>query len=594
MGSAGTGGFGGGFVPGAGGGPFSDDHFCNSGSGTFEQAAPAVAATPPPPISGGTLAVLADGTLVVADSDRDDVALVSTTNEVRHIALQPGDEPGRVAAGPAGRAFVALRRGGAVVELDLATASIRARHSVCAAPRGLVWSAPRQALTVACATGELVELRFEKGQVERTTTTPADDLRDVFLVGNDLYLSTFRDARLYRQARDGTVTAQPGPRVVRQIGFGGSLEFEADGGFDGGSLRDPEFVPHVAWRTVQVATGALMVHQRAQSTPLQAVACTGYGGAPSVNNLGIVHTAVTRFRPEGSEQVALLRAAVLPVDLAATFNEERLALATPGGVWLKRGGFDFERLSFPDGEYTSVGFRGLTLVAFDRLNASLAFQDADGLRATLSLYATPRDVASTGHRLFHKSGAAQLACASCHPEGGEDGNVWQLAEGPRRTPSLRGGLKGTEPFHWAGDLASIRALVSEVMQRRMGGPGQTSERSAALLDWLDAQPRLAAPPGDATAIERGRLLFTAPEVGCASCHSGAQGTNNANATAGTGPALQVPRLVELAYRAPYFHDGRVPTLAARFTPVGGGDAHGHVSNLSTRQVDDLVAYLRSR
>jgi mono/diheme cytochrome c family protein len=86
----------------------------------------------------------------------------------------------------------------------------------------------------------------------------------------------------------------------------------------------------------------------------------------------------------------------------------------------------------------------------------------------------------------------------------------------------------------------------------------------------------------------------APALGCASCHSGALGTNNANATPGTGQTLQVPRLVELAYRAPYFHDGRVPTLAARFTPVGGGDAHGHVSGLSTRQVDDLVAYLRSR
>ena len=54
------------------------------------------------------------------------------------------------------------------------------------------------------------------------------------------------------------------------------------------------------------------------------------------------------------------------------------------------------------------------------------------------------------------------------------------------------------------------------------------------------------------------------------------------------------RPVELAYRAPCFHDGRGATLKARFTPVGGGDAHGKVTQLSPAQVDDLVTYLESR
>jgi mono/diheme cytochrome c family protein len=123
---------------------------------------------------------------------------------------------------------------------------------------------------------------------------------------------------------------------------------------------------------------------------------------------------------------------------------------------------------------------------------------------------------------------------------------------------------------------------------------QDEKHTGALLKWVDAQPALPAPSQlDAVAVQRGEALFTGA-AGCASCHSGPQGTNNANATVGTGESLQVPRLVELAYRAPFFHDGRVPTLAARFTDLGGGEQHGHTSQLSAQEVADLVSYLKSR
>jgi hypothetical protein len=77
------------------------------------------------------------------------------------------------------------------------------------------------------------------------------------------------------------------------------------------------------------------------------------------------------------------------------------------------------------------------------------------------------------------------------------------------------------------------------------------------------------------------------------CHTGAQFTNNATVDVGTGLALQVPPLRELAARAPYFHDGRIPTLGLRFLPEAGGDLHGNVSALDGHQRADLVAFLRS-
>ena len=70
----------------------------------------------PPPISGGTLLVTADGDHVVAaDPDRDRIYVVSlaTHSLLETLALRAHDEPGRVAEDDAHRVHVALRRGGA-------------------------------------------------------------------------------------------------------------------------------------------------------------------------------------------------------------------------------------------------------------------------------------------------------------------------------------------------------------------------------------------------------------------------------------------------------------------------------------------------
>jgi hypothetical protein len=60
---------------------------------------------------------------------------------------------------------------------------------------------------------------------------------------------------------------------------------------------------------------------------------------------------------------------------------------------------------------------------------------------------------------------------------------------------------------------------------------------------------------------------------------------------GTGEPFRVPSLVGVRWRAPYLHDGRAPTLRDRFGPNCGGDLHGHTSQLTQSQINDLVTYL---
>lgn len=203
-----------------------------------------------------------------------------------------------------------------------------------------------------------------------------------------------------------------------------------------------------------------------------------------------------------------------------------------------------------------------------------------------------------GHAIFHANSGAGLACASCHPEGHEDGRLWNFqCEGDRRTQDISGGLSGTEPFHWGGDMKDFPTLVSAVFTGRMSGPFLSTDQVNATLSWINSIP--ARPPAispDDPRVTRGRALFQDPVVACATCHAGDLLTNNATVAVGTanGP-FQVPSLRGVAWRAPYMHNGCASDLASRFsdTTCGGGDSHGVTSHLTADQLADLVAFLES-
>jgi mono/diheme cytochrome c family protein len=205
-------------------------------------------------------------------------------------------------------------------------------------------------------------------------------------------------------------------------------------------------------------------------------------------------------------------------------------------------------------------------------------------------------MADTGWAVFHSNSGAGVMCVSCHPEGGDDSRTWNFQDvGTRRTQTLRGHVGGTEPFHWSGDLSNFGALLGEVYIKRMSGPTLLDDQSAALFAWINTIPELPqSPPADPAAVARGQTLFSAPDgAGCATCHNGVEMTNNLTLNVGTGGEFQVPRLIGVAWRAPFMHDGCAATLTDRFGVCGGGDTHGLTSKLTTAQISDLVAYLET-
>lgn len=597
--------------------------------------------TAPPAISGGTLRVLADGvTAVAADPDRDRlyvVDLAAARLAAPAIALQAGDEPGRVVEDTAGRVHVALRGAGAVVTIDPSSGRILARRDVCAAPRGLAHERATDLLHVACEGGELVSLPAAGGPATRVLHLDRD-LRDVAVVGTRLYVSRFRAADVLIVQPDGSVST--------------SIEVPK---FRSASVRAGNlFEPAVAWRMTPVPGGGVAVlHQRAMADELPPFVGPSYYGDPDACNT-ILHGAVTLVAPDGQTQSGpALGALALAVDLALSADGKRVAVVSAGNATNaeeENGAPGLTRLFVTDlasATDVTVGCRNdgiygpclarrdtglIPLMEEDPATSAPAPCDStgrgDAASTLFGLPAQPVAVAfdgrgrvvvqsrepatlivndgtqipldaapamDTGHAFFHANSGTHLACASCHPEGRDDGRVWHFAcGGARRTQSLQTGISGTEPLHWDGHEQTFAALVGEVFVRRMGGPQMTPDQTVATLAWLDRQPRPhKASPADPAAVARGRAIFADATVGCATCHTGDHLTNNQSADVGTGGVFQVPSLVGISARAPYMHDGCAKTLRDRFGTCGGGDKHGVTSTLTPPALNDLLAYMQT-
>ena len=583
------------------------------------------ASQPPRPISGGTLIGSRDGTLAVAaDSDRDAVYIVNLGSlAVQTIALQAGDEPGRLVEDGAGMVHVALRGAGAIVTIDPRAGRVTDRQAVCPAPRGAAWDPSTQLVWVACATGELVGLPAAGGPPVRSLVVERD-LRDVLVSGGSVAVSQFRSAHVLRLAEDGTVSRRD------------ALPSVTSG-----------FTSQVVWRAVTGPSGTLAaVYEEESTSPVTTQVQGAYGGCGGIGagssdagvdagGLGcstiaafasplpvgvppgdpgsgvttpdvgcftgaIVHSDFTLMGVDGSVLLNLPIAGAVPVDVALSADGSLAAIAVPGNTFgpglstvIEMGVCDgsLKRSMAVGGEPIAVAFDAANhLLVQSREPAQLWVLD-DGGEYPVHLAASSRK--DTGHDLFHVQAGGAIACASCHPEGGDDGHVWQLDGNARRTPSLRGTIAGTAPYHWPGDMKDLPALFDDVYTVRMSGATLAADQIEALSKWVQSIPAPPAPSWvDPASAARGKTFFEQARVGCAGCHSGDKLTDNRTVDVGTGGPFQVPPLVGLGWRAPFLHDGCASTLADRFGACSTA-AHGNVSSLSAGDVTDLEAYLET-
>lgn len=204
-----------------------------------------------------------------------------------------------------------------------------------------------------------------------------------------------------------------------------------------------------------------------------------------------------------------------------------------------------------------------------------------------------------GRELFHRSLDTRIskdgrACASCHPQGRDDGLSWRAPGtlGSRQTMMLAGRLHDTAPYGWQGEHATLKQHVEHTIVHQLDGTGLPRPELELLVQYIDALPGpTLQSPEDREAVARGRALFLEDGVGCTDCHDETGTVDGAQHQLEAKVRRDTPSLRYVVGTAPYFHDGRYATLSEMLEHSQG--TMGQEVPLSDAARADLVAYLRT-
>jgi YVTN family beta-propeller protein len=208
------------------------------------------------------------------------------------------------------------------------------------------------------------------------------------------------------------------------------------------------------------------------------------------------------------------------------------------------------------------------------------------------------------------------SCASCHDtDARTDALNWDLLNDGIANP------KNTRSLVWAhrsgpamalgvrtNAEAAVRAGIHHILLTE-----QPETVAAAIDTYLKSLRPLPSPHQVggrlSDAAKRGERLFMSPATGCATCHPPPLFTDMKGHDVGTAceyhslyeakgadnrsDRFYSPPLVELWRTAPYLHDGSAPTLRDVLTTRNSCDLHGHTSQLSPQEIEDLAKYLLS-
>lgn len=515
------------------------------------------------PPAGGTTVVSRDSSVaVVSEPVLSQLLMVDlkTKAVTKRIELRPGDNPGRCVEGAiAGEFFCVLRTGSAVVRVRAQQASWvpLQRAFVCAEPRGIAFAQTDQTLRVACDGGELVTMQTQRGALQVTRSQQLEaGLDDVLLMTgaapeSEIWVSRKRRAKIFRLSRtsgellgtteppsDSRAAATTAARLLRDPSTGGAFLLH-----EVGSL-----LPLLSWGggcvNCDPSLRAMDLKGNLSPSPLKLVGASPRGGN---ERLSVPLDMAIR-----GDSVAVVAAGNRPLSggsdgRSTVWLGDRSKLTTP--ISLPREAMAIAVAATKDRFVVqTIGRSSLWLVSDSQPSEEIVLD--------------PRPQSIRGVELYYGSNASiGLACASCHPGGQDDGNVWEVRLGRDefrgRSMNLLGTLEGRTAYRHGGKFSSLQTLVDSDLKSI--NQERSIPDSASLTAWLLAlkAPWVMAPASDAEQLAQGKALYDAT---CASCHGTDKPTSHKVSLVEGEPPLVSPLLTDLNNRAPYLHDGCATTL----------------------------------
>jgi YVTN family beta-propeller protein len=616
-----------------------------------------------PQTQAGSIAISAKGQLFVAANDNGGVAIVNPAAKSGAVAfIATGDRPEHLIS-RGGQVFVANRQSRMVTQIDSNHLQVVRQIAVGAEPMGLDTTTDGLLLVACAMSGTLQAIDPADGST-RWTVPLNEEVRAVAAASNGLaYVPSYRSGVVHVVDTKAGVESAPIDMSVTHFPTYQVRGVEA-------ILLNPltglAYLPHTESRASAVApfvsgtsstSGGYsqptpipdVVASQETSAPITVAAVTtvNIGTKSATSNLATGQMAgppTASGPPLPGTQSPATQDPSIPV--TSNYAGPRLAALDPQGRNLYFVSYlgwavtaqpvDSSSQLPPLTVTVGHGPTGIAIAGDDE--SAYVYNSFDhsisvlgGKYGTFQVLRTIENIAPQtltpsqqhGRLLFHSAGDPRMsaqgtggvACASCHPDGREDGHTWLFPEGPRNTPSLVGRhLELTGPYHWDGQLDKAAAF-NFVVHVRMGGAGITPSDLDDIFAWLEREPgpdnpnRL--PDGLTDDQQTGRSIFVS--AGCVACHAGPAMTDNGFHDVGTqfttvpfailqsgiiqqtdvtGAIPNTPSLLGVFASAPYLHDGSKATLQDRIID-NPNDAHGVTSNLTKAQVDQLVAFLKT-
>lgn len=447
-----------------------------------------------------------------------------------------------------------------VAQIDLA---VRRRIPLFREPRGLMVDPRRGQAWVSHMTGgQLSRVFLDSGKVETVGLHREANAQASRAMQGFALAATTGARGLERIFNPVVSSVNPDPKRERRFAYYGATPriFEpwvATVSVEAGSLLGPASAASLGWRSLcMLPRAALIADDRLW------VACLDEGTVVELD---------PRFMDPMVALYRQIRVAEGPTALAA--DGEALF------VWSLHG-HALTRIQVPpmEDDVASTPVASMELVLPRRADTTWTPRRLLGRK----LFTTRRD------QRVSRNGAA---CASCHPDGRDDGLTWATGT---TTLFLAGRLADSAPFGWHGDSVTLEERIAKTTFRLRGKGFRAAERDAlaALADHVrelrPPPPPRPQSPSTRIAIKRGQKLFE-EELTCAHCHPG--GGTNGSRLPMVGGLFDTPPLAFVGGSPPYFHDQRYATLEAvlqdqsePMAPTEGIDANGR---------RDLIAYLEA-
>ena len=332
----------------------------------------------------------------------------------------------------------------------------------------------------------------------------------------------------------------------------------------------------------------------------------------AVTHAGTSEISVIDFHKLLAEMPSL-RANYDPIKSADIFAASRAKYEQPDDLRFIAGSRVRVKLPGNDLGPRSVVFVGHMIYAANYFSDTLTAIDTSTANPKAqSIPLGPRsdmDAVRKGEFYFHDAELCYQgwqSCASCHPgDGRVDALNWDLLNdgvgNPKNTKSLL--LAGqTPPLMSLGVRANLEEAVRAGIEHILFKSQPEQEIVSSIVAYLQSLKPVPSPflvHGKlSAAAERGRRIFQ--QAGCADCHVPNLYTDLQRHDVGTRSTYDrptdkfyTPTLVEVWRTAPYLHDGSAPTVRDVFVTHNPRDEHGETSKLSSREIDDLCAYVLS-